>query len=55
VVFKEWQLNYKDKSSFIPQANLIKEYVKWLERFDCPVMKVIDSTHQGVVDAMWGQ
>lgn len=55
VVFREWQLNYKDKSSFLPQANKIKEILKWLEIFKCPVLKTIDSTHQAIVDVMWWQ
>lgn len=55
IILKEWQLNFKDKSSFIPQAQLIKEALKELERFNCPILKTIDSTHQAVVDVMWGQ
>lgn len=55
VVLKEWQLNFKDKSSFIPQADLIKEALAEMWRFNCPILKTIDSTHQAVVDVMWWQ
>lgn len=55
-VIKEWQLNYLDKSSFIPQAGLIKKAEEELKlMYQCPIMKCIDSTHQAVVDVMWGQ
>ena len=54
-VIKEYQLNYKDKSSFIPQAMEIKEILKDLEKFKCPVLKSIDSTHQAIVDVMRSQ
>ena len=55
VVLKEWGLNFKDKSSFIPQAWLIKDALKELEIHNCPVLKTMDSTHQAVVDVMRGQ
>lgn len=55
VALKEWELNFKDKSSFIPQAWLIKDALKELEIHNCPVLKTMDSTHQAVVDVMRGQ
>lgn len=54
-VMKEYQLNYKDKSSFIPQAEQIKKILEDLQKFKCPIMKCIDSTHQAIVDVMWSQ
>lgn len=54
-VIKEHQLNYKDKSSFIPQAKEIMQILTDLQKFKCPIMKCIDSTHQAVVDVMWSQ
>lgn len=54
-VIKEWWLNFKDKSSYIPQAKLIKDALSELEIFKCPILKVADSNHPGVIDAMWGQ
>lgn len=54
-VIKEHQLNYKDKSSFIPQAKEITQILTDLQKFKCPIMKCIDSTHQAVVDVMWSQ
>lgn len=52
VVLKERSLNFKDKSSFIPQAALIKDALKELEIHNCPILKTIDSTHSAVVDVM---
>ena len=54
-VIKEWWLNFKDKSSYIPQAKLIKEALKELEMFNCPILKTSDSNHPWVVDVMRGQ
>ena len=54
-VIKEWWLNFKDKSSFIPQADSIKKALKHLEMFNCPILKTMDSTHQAVVDVMRSQ
>jgi len=54
-VIKEWWLNFKDKSSFIPQADSIKAALKHLDMFNCPVLKTMDSTHQAVVDVMRSQ
>lgn len=55
VAFKEWWLNFKDKSSFIPQADLIKKALDELSIHNCPILKTMDSTHQAVVDVMRGQ
>ena len=55
VVLKEWWLNFKDKSSFIPQADLIKKALDELSIHNCPILKTMDSTHQAVVDVMRGQ
>lgn len=55
IVLKERWLNFKDKSSYIPQAKLIKDALEELKRFNCPILKVADSNHPGVIDAMWGQ
>ena len=55
VVIRERALNFKDKSSFIPQAQSIKESLKFLEMFNCPILKTMDTTHQAVVDVMWSQ
>lgn len=55
VVIKERALNFKDKSSFIPQAQSIKDALKFLEMFNCPILKTMDTTHQAVVDVMWSQ
>ena len=55
IVIKEWWLNFKDKSSFIPQAASIKEALKDLDMFNCPILKTMDSTHSAVVDVMWSQ
>lgn len=54
-VIKEWSLNFKDKSSFIPQADSIKKALKDLDMFNCPVLKTMDSTHSAVVDVMRSQ
>lgn len=55
IVLKERSLNFVDKSSYIPQAKLIKEALKELEMHNCPVLKTMDSTHSAVVDVMRGQ
>lgn len=55
VIFKERWLNYKDKSSYIPQAVEIKKAMEDLARYNCPILKCIDSTHTAVVDVMWWQ
>ena len=54
-IIKEWWLNFKDKSSFIPQADSIKAALKHLDMFNCPILKTMDSTHSAVVDVMWSQ
>lgn len=53
VVFKEMNLNYQNKSSFIPQANIIKEHISsYLSSFKVPILKSMDASHPGVSDAM---
>jgi len=53
IVRKERSLNFKDKSSFIPQAELLKQAIEELKMHNCPILKVMDSTHPAVVDVMW--
>lgn len=55
IVRKERSLNFKDKSSFIPQAELLKQAIEELKMHNCPILKVMDSTHPAVVDVMWWQ
>lgn len=55
VIMKEWWLNFKDKSSYIPQADMIKNIISELEVFKCPILKCSDNNHPWVVDAMWWQ
>lgn len=55
VVMREWGLNYKDMSSYHPQAEEIKEALNDLSIFHCPIIKSMDNNHPGVVDVMAGQ
>lgn len=55
--FKEFQLNIKDKASFLPQADAIKSVREDCRRAfpDSPVVLVMDSTHQAISDVMASQ
>ena len=55
--FKEFQLNLKDKSSFLPQAEAIKSVREDCKRSfpESPVVLVMDSTHQAISDVMASQ
>lgn len=53
IIFKELELNLKNKASFIPQAHLIKDHITtYLKSFKVPILKSMDSSHPAVSDAM---